>query len=192
MEGKEAIVGKIISDAEERAENARKDARARAESLVADAQRRMQEQAENDRRLTEKEAAERIARRETIAQLDCRKLLLTARREAVETVFARALQTLCAMDEKSYLHFMETLLERYAEEGDEVQLSEHAPVKEEELAACNVFAAKKLRFTQRGAFEGGMRLLSALCEKDLSFRALLEADRFESEREIVDVFPAEI
>ena len=43
-----------------------------------------------------------------------------------------------------------------------------------------------------GEFSGGLRLVNARCEQDLSFGALLEEGRAEHEREIAAAFPAEI
>ena len=192
MEGREAIVGRIIADAHEAAERKKQEAAVRADAVTSEAERCAQIRLEEARRALEREAGEKIARREIIAELDCRKRLLAARRGATEAVFSRALELMCAMEKEKYRAVLEELLKRYAEEGDEVLLSRYAPVTEKELTDCKVFAKKKLRFAGNdGAFEGGMRLSSRLCEKDLSFRALIEAKRFELEREIVAMLPAE-
>lgn len=85
------------------------------------------------------------------------------------------------------------MLGAYAEEGDEVVLAAGAPVGEKELVSLAVFSAKKLRFAGKtGEFSGGLRLVNARCEQDLSFGALLEEGRAEHEREIAAAFPAEI
>ena len=140
-----------------------------------------------------RDAEETVSRRETVAGLDVRKRLLAAKREAIEAVFTRALEKTRAFGKERYLAVLDALLEAYAEDGDAVQLSKYAPVDGRDLAASKVFLAKKLVFRDAdGDFEGGLRLYNAVSERDLSFRAILEARRFELEREIVQaLFPSE-
>ena len=193
MEGKEAIVGRIISDAEKKAAERKAKAAARADAALADAKARAEEYLANGRRVLEKEAAEIVARRETVAGLDRRKLMLAAKRGAVEAALARALEIARAFDKKKYLSVLEDLLQAYAEEGDAAELAADAPVSDREFTSCKAFTEKKLRFAGRSeSLAGGMRLENDVCVKDLSFRALLEANRNELEREIAAaVFPAE-
>lgn len=193
MEGKEAIVGRIISDAEKKAAERKAEAVARADAALADAKARAGEYLANGRRVLEKEAAEIVARRETVAGLDRRKLMLAAKRGAVEAALARALEIARAFDKKKYLSVLEDLLQAYAEEGDAAELAADAPVSDREFTSCKAFTEKKLRFAGRNeSLAGGVRLENDVCVKDLSFRALLEANRNELEREIAAaVFPAE-
>lgn len=192
MEGREAIVGKILSDAEEKAAAIRADASARAETLAQDARRAAEESLAAGRRALETQSAEIVARRETVAALDVRKALLAAKRSVIDEVFAGALASARAFGKAKYCSVLEALLERYAETGDEVYLAADAPVGEKELVSCKAFAAKKLRFAGRMGLSGGLRLENDVCVKDLSFGALLEAERGELEREIAAaVFPAE-
>lgn len=185
MEGKEAIVGRIISDAENKAAAMKAEASARADAAVADARKRAEEYLANGRRVLDRETAEIVSRRETVAGLDRRKLLLAAKRDAVEAVFSRALESACAFGKKKYLSVLTRLLEEYAETGDAVELAASAPVGDGELSALKVFAQKKLRFAGRSdVFESGLRLSNERCVKDLSFRALLESNRYELERDI--------
>lgn len=192
MQGREAIVGKIIADAEEKAEKLRADAAQRAEATAAAAERAAQERLAEGRRALGREAEEIVARRETVAALDTRKEMLAAKRGIIEEVLSSALKTACAFKNEKYLAVLGDLLARYAEEGDAVTLASSAPVGEKELSGLKAFSEKKLRFAGKEDFEGGVRLENAVCVKDLSFRALLEAARSGLEREIADaLFPAE-
>ena len=80
MQGREAIVGKIIADAEEKAEKLRADAAQRAEAAAAAVERAAQERLAEGRRALGREAEEIVARRETVAALDTRKEILAAKR----------------------------------------------------------------------------------------------------------------
>lgn len=193
MEGKEAIVGRILSDAQQKAETRKAEAAARAENARDEARRKAEALLTSGRAQLMRDAEETVSRRETVAGLDVRKRLLAAKREAIEAVFTRALEKTRAFGKGRYLAVLDALLEAYAEDGDAVQLSKYAPVDGRDLAASKVFLAKKLVFRDAdGDFEGGLRLYNAVSERDLSFRAILEARRFELEREIVQsLFPSE-
>ena len=193
MEGKEAIVGRILSDAQQKAETRKAEAAARAENARDEARRKAEALLTSGRAQLMRDAEETVSRRETVAGLDVRKRLLAAKREAIEAVFTRALEKTRAFGKGRYLAVLDALLEAYAEDGDAVQLSKYAPVDGRDLADSKVFLAKKLVFRDAdGDFEGGLRLYNAVSERDLSFRAILEARRFELEREIVQaLFPSE-
>lgn len=192
MEGKEAIVQKITADANAQAAQCTQNAQARADAMKAEAEKAAKTKLEEGRRALETEAQERIERRETLAALDCRKQLLAARRAVIDAALSRALEAACAFPEARYLAVLERLLTQYAGEGDGVRLSAAAPVTEESLRSLKVFSARRLRFLGKdGDFEGGMRLYGATYEADLSFRALIEAQRFELERDIAHMMPAE-
>lgn len=193
MEGKEAIVGRILSDAQQKAETRKAEAAARAENARDEARRKAEALLTSGRAQLMRDAEETVSRRETVAGLDVRKRLLAAKREAIEAVFTRALEKTRAFGKGRYLAVLDALLEAYAEDGDAVQLSKYAPVDGRDLAASKVFLVKKLVFRDAdGDFEGGLRLYNAVSERDLSFRAILEARRFELEREIVQaLFPSE-
>lgn len=192
MEGKEAIVGKILSDAQQKADAIVVEARERAAAMKAEAERAANESLAEWRRALERESTEVVARRETVASLDNRKAMLAAKRAVIDEVLARALASACALPKERYCSLVERLLEEYAQEGDAVTLSASAPLGEKELAACKAFSAKKLRYAGTGEFEGGLRLENATYLTDLSFRAILDARREELEQSIASaVFPAE-
>ena len=158
MQGKEAIVGKIIADAEEKAEKLRADAAQRAEATAAAAERAAQERLAEGRRALGREAEEIVARRETVAALDTRKEMLAAKRGIIEEVLSSALKTACAFKKEKYLAVLGDLLARYAEEGDAVTLASSAPVGEKELSGLKAFSEKKLRFAGKEDFEGACAL----------------------------------
>lgn len=193
MEGKEAIVGRIIADAEKEASARIAEAERRAAAQREEALREAEALLAEGKRAALREAEECVRRRETVAGLDERKLLLAARRGAVEKVLSEALALARGMKPKAYLAFLEKLISAYAEEGDAAELAADAPVTDKEFTSCKALAEKKLRFAGRNAaLEGGLRLENNVCVKDLSFRALIEAERSTLEQEIAGaLFPAE-
>ena len=190
MEGKKAIVERILSDAEEQAKSILKDAKIRKQAEQDAARQEAAEYLEKSRRALKSEAENQISRRETVAALDCRKLLLQAKREVLESVIQAAQKKACKMPKEKYLKVLEKLLKENAETGDEIVLSESAPVGEREVMALAVCKERKLSFAATvGKFSGGLILVSDKCDKDCSFEALFEANRNELEEEIAgDLF----
>ncbi len=190
MEGKKAIVDRILSDAEEQAKSILKDAKIRKQAEQDAARQEAAEYLEKSRRALKSEAENQISRRETVAALDCRKLLLQAKREVLESVIQAAQKKACKMPKEKYLKVLEKLLKENAENGDEIVLSESAPVGEREVMALAVCKERKLSFAATvGKFSGGLILVSDKCDKDCSFEALFEANRNELEEEIAgDLF----
>ena len=190
MEGKKAIVDRILSDAEEQAKSILKDAKIRKQAEQDAARQEAAEYLEKSRRALKSEAENQISRRETVAALDCRKLLLQAKREVLESVIQAAQKKACKMPKEKYLKVLEKLLKENAETGDEIVLSESAPVGEREVMALAVCKERKLSFAATvGKFSGGLILVSDKCDKDCSFEALFEANRNELEEEIAgDLF----
>ena len=80
---------------------------------------------------------------------------------------------------------MEKLCNENAEEGDTLILAASAPLKEADIAKLPVFKEKKLKFGGTSdKFRGGIMLVNDVCDKDLSFKALLDNKKDELEAEI--------
>ena len=103
--------------------------------------------------------------------------MLAEKRRAINAVYAAALEKMVALDKESSVNLVARLLEEYAEEGDKVVFAENFKYSAEVQALPKV-KAKKLEFsTERAKIDGGMLLIGAKADKDLSFGALLAADR---------------
>lgn len=174
---RQEIVERILSDArseaaetlkaaEEKAVRLKSAAHARAESVKRETERETKEYAETVR---EKKAA--------AARLECAKILLKEKRGVIDEVYALALKRLVNLDEESCLQLSERLLKAYAEEGDELCFAENfAFVNAVKLLP--VVQEKKLKIcSARLPIDGGFKLIGARADKDLSYGALLLADR---------------
>ncbi|MDE7379521.1 MAG: hypothetical protein K2N14_00580, partial [Clostridia bacterium] len=107
----QAIVERIISDAEEEARAIISDAEERAKATIAEANAR----AERNRKGTEAEVkakAESISDgKAAAARLDGAKILLGEKRGVIDEVYARALKKLLELSEKDTLFLCKRLLE---------------------------------------------------------------------------------
>lgn len=186
-------------------ERIRSDGKTEAEAILAAGKRKAEEtengakaEAERLRRETEsdveKRAAAVAAHFAATARLDVKKIMLAARKKAVENVYAEAKKRLIDLGEEETLTLFNRLLCLYAEEGDAVIFADGFRYTEG-VKLLPVFAEKKLKAVSDGAafagvkIDGGLYLAGKTADKDLSFDALLKADREENESRIAaDLF----
>lgn len=181
-------------------ERIRSDGKNEAEAILAAGKRKAEEtengakaEAERLRRETEsdveKRAAAVAAHFAATARLDVKKIMLAARKKAVENVYAEAKKRLIDLGEEETLALFNRLLCLYAEEGDAVIFADEFRYTEG-VKLLPVFAEKKLKAVSDGAafagvkIDGGLYLAGKTADKDLSFDALLKADREENESRI--------
>lgn len=173
---KEAIVERILSDANAEAEAIVKDAEEKAAAVIAAASAR----AEKGRRASEAEAKAKAKsifdRRAATARLDGAKLLLAEKRRVIDEIYSSALQRLLALSEEECLALTDRLLREYAEEGDVILFAEGYPYASA-AARLPVIGAKGLKISsERAKIDGGFLLCGTSSDKDLSYGALLAAD----------------
>ncbi len=178
------VVERILSDANAEAEKIIQDGNAKA----MDIRRASMEKAQSKQREVEAEVQEKarvlIEKKEAAARLECSKIALSAKRKVIDQLYAMALKRLVSLDKEQTLALAKSLLEKYAEEGDVICLAENFAY-ESELAILPVIEKKGLSIAKdRLGLDGGMRLIGKLSDKDLSYGALLKADRDKFQAEL--------
>lgn len=182
--GKQDIVDRIISDASVEAEAIIAAARESAEKIISEARSRAESEMEETRVQVAAKVKSIADGKAASARLDGAKILLGEKRRVIDSVYERAAKKLGSMDAKSYLALTRELLERFAEEGDEIVFAGGFPCTAE-VSKLKVVSDRKLKITFGAAdIDGGFVLRGAKSDKDLSFGALLAADRAEHEAEI--------
>lgn len=181
---KESIVQRIISDAEAEAEKIVSDAERRAEEIVAAAKERARRNSDGTRLEAEKRAKAIADGKAATARLDCAKLELAAKRKVLDAVYSRALDGLINLGEKDSLCIAERVLNEYADDGDEILFDvsyKHTAAE----AKLPIISEKSLKIAKsKGMLGGGFILKGKSCDKDVSYGAMLAADREERVAEI--------
>jgi len=177
MDGKEAIIKRIISDAEKKASALIKSATEESESRIADADEWAEEYRKTQREFLQKDAAETVKRRLSVAELDVRKIILKEKQAVVEKVFNEAYAKLCALKKSDYLSLVERLMSESADEGDEIVLSCDKVLSATDVEKMKVFSDKKLKVGGVGDFIGGVMLIGKICDKNLCFKAVVDGIR---------------
>ena len=180
----QAIVDKIIADAEKEAQAIIADAKIKAEGTVNAANLRAERRKQGEKAAADKRAESILEGKAATARLDCAKILLGEKRAVIDEVYARALKDLLTLGKAEALHLFERLIEEFAEEGDEVLFAEsfkYAP----DASKLDIVREKKLKISaKRADIDGGILLVGKNSDKNLSYSALLAADREEHQAEI--------
>lgn len=183
MNEKDAIIQKIIQDARDYADKVLTDAQTKASGIWAEAESGSENAIIEGEKKCAEERASYISRRQTLARLESKKNILSAKRAVLDEVFVYAHELLKGMNEEEYLAYISARLEKYAEEGDCVRLSENAPISAEKAEALTAAKTKKLKVYKNGKFSGGIVIESKKTDYDFSFEGALRdyAERYSGE-----------
>ena len=174
MEGKEAIIKKIIEDANLKATAIIDNAESQRTALIDEAKAWANEYERVQLEEMNKDANDIVSRRITVADLDVRKILLSAKRSVLDLVFVKAYEKLCKLPKNEYLAFTLKMITAYADDGDVILLSSDNVLSAKDFESEQVFKSKKLSVAkEKGDFIGGVKLINPVCDKDLSFSAVI-------------------
>ncbi|MBS1456655.1 MAG: hypothetical protein HP008_06360 [Clostridia bacterium] len=175
MDSKEAIIGTIMYEAEEKAAKITQKGNEDADKLISDAKAFAEDLNNKLKSEYAFNEAETLRRRKTVAALDAKKLVLKAKQEVLSEVFSRAYDKLCALQKSDYLALVDKLLVLSAEDGDEVVLSDDGVIADGDIKSLGVYKERNLTVSpEKGDFKGGVKLIGKICDKDLSFRQVLD------------------
>lgn len=178
------IVTAIINDANLYADGVKIKANRDAEKIVSEAERLASEYVAEKIKEAEFDAEQIVNNKRTLIRLDENKVNLGARRKALDEVYLKASKLLENADAKTYLGVVSGMIEKYAEDGEELIISKSAPVKASDLNALKTVKDKNLLVKEGGNFSGGVMLKGKGYEKSLTFSALIDSLRQQTETNI--------
>ena len=184
MKGIEKITQLIQTEAQSEIDSVLANARQEADTVASRYQVRAEAEAAELAAKNEKAAAEREERLVSAAQMEARKVLLSAKQEMVEKAYIRALEKLCSMPQEQYVDVLADLLLQASTTGtEEVVFSqkdrEHAGKAAVEKA--NKASGKKLTLSQETLpIQGGFILRSGNVEVNCTFDTLVRLQKAET------------
>lgn len=184
MDQKDIIAQKIIEDATLGAQKITDSAKVQADEVILEAQKLAEEQIRNAESVAKVEGEKLIERRNTIARLDAKKQILVAKQSLIDQVFDRARVLLESMDEERYLNFLLKQIEKYAENGDKILLSSSAPISAEKLEGAPVCSKLGVKVQKEGNFSGGIIIVGAKKDMDLTFDSIVKGQKEELAGEV--------
>ncbi|MCD8307051.1 MAG: hypothetical protein LUD51_02325 [Clostridia bacterium] len=178
------IVDRIISDASAEAEETMSAAKAQYDDILSRAEAKAEKDMADEKAVTEAKIKSLKDGYEASARLDAQKILLAEKRAVIDSIYDRALTRLVSSSKEDTVRLSQTLLEKYAEEGDEIIFADGFKYVKE-VSALQVVKDRNLKVSfSKASFKGGFILSGKSSDKDLSYEALLAADREQHEAEI--------
>lgn len=110
MDGIERITEKIKADVQAEIDMLMAQAKTQADQIVADSKAKASALAQELAAHGKRAAAEREERMASVAQLDARKVVLSAKQTLLNQAFEKALDKLCTMEEEAYIELLANLL----------------------------------------------------------------------------------
>ena len=185
MSGKDAIIEKIRSDAQEVITGVSEDANKKGMEIIHNALNDAKIYSDKQMNDSFAERDEIIRRRITVANLEVKKLLLATKQKIMEETFKKAADAVRA-DKKGYEAMLIGML-KCADDGDEITFS----VKDKDLAtdkwfsdACKKAGKKLVKNPVFGDFSGGILIAGKVSDKNFTLEVELASVREENEPQI--------
>ncbi len=173
---KEAIIDKILSDAQVKAESFKREQTDVADEIIAKAAEECKSYIYRFDHETDVLVEDLLTRSVTVAELDAKKLILGARKQVLDDVFARVLEKLSSLDKKRRKELLLGMLSN-AENGDVVTLSQNERdiLKKEDIERYAKSAKIELTLCDEyGNFAGGMILSGGGVDKNFTYEVETE------------------
>lgn len=187
MNSSKVILDKIINDNTAIINENIKKANDTASEIISKAQADADAQVADFKSGLKAEYNEILRRGEVVANLDAKKILMSAKSKAVDNLFQKTLEQLALLDKKKYLAIIENLLKKYAEDGDIVIISSQDKGKITQKFVDDIAKKMGIKLSLAkdfGSFNGGVILAGKNSDKNLSFDMELLQLREECETQI--------
>ncbi len=186
MNNKEAIIQKIIDDAEAVAAANIDEANDTASQILGRAQRQVDKFVETNAQKADEKYADALKRSQVVANLDVKKLVQGAKKKVIDKVFEEALEAIKA-DKKRYLALLEGMILSCCEDGDEVvpAMGEDKLITKKFVSDLSKKSGKSLKKSEsEGDFKGGVMLSGKNYDKNLTLELELTLIREKLESKI--------
>ncbi len=187
MNSSKVILDKIINDNTAIINENIKRANDTASEIISKAQADADAQVADFKSGLKAEYNEILRRGEVVANLDAKKILMSAKSKAVDNLFQKTLEQLALLDKKKYLAIIKNLLKKYAEDGDIVIISSQDKGKITQKFVDDIAKNMGIKLSLAkdfGSFNGGVILAGKNSDKNLSFDMELLQLREECETQI--------
>ena len=190
MNSSKVILDKIIADNAAIIKNNLDSANNTANEIVAKAEQDAAAKVAEFESTLAASYDEIIRRSVVVSGLDAKKISMNAKAQAVDSVFEKALLELSKLDKKRYLAIIESILKKYAEDGDTVIISEIDKTRITQKFIDDMAKKLGIKLTlakEYGTFNGGVILAGKNSDKNLSFDMELMSIKEECETQIADM-----
>lgn len=186
MNGKENIINKILSDADAKCADILATARAQAQAIIDEAEQTITSDREALTERLQSATAERKRNRMATAELDAKKYALLRKQQLITRCYELAYEKLLKMSDGDRLNLIGTLIEKYAETGETVYVTQ-ADSKSVTQIWLNGFE-KQLKLGKKYIrADGGIVLEGAGYEKNLTLASVIKYLREQTENKVAEL-----
>ncbi|MEQ2456407.1 V-type ATP synthase subunit E [Flavonifractor hominis] len=192
MDGIEKITGRIAADGAQETEAILAEARAQADAIAARYDQQAARESEEILARGRRNAQERVERLASVAQLDARKMELSAKQEMLSKAYDQALEQLLNLPEQQYVTLLADLAAHASSTGREAVIFSQkdrtrygkAAVTQanERLGDGHLTLSEQTR-----PIRGGLILSDGDVEVNCTFETLVRLQRGELDREVAKV-----
>lgn len=183
MTGKQAIIDKIISTAELKAQSIINEANAQAKLSLEEAQSQIKSKQAELKAYGEAMQSELIARKQTVAELDAKKYQLFVKQQLLSNVFLQVSKKISEMSKSDYLMVISKLITTYSEDGETVTIcsSDKNIITKDFIDSFKKGLVLSNKF---GDFDKGIVLSKGSYDKNLTLSVLMSIAREEMEAKV--------
>ncbi len=183
---KNDVLEAIGKAATEEAENIIASAKAYAEERRSAAMKNAYELGEAEEKKANAKADDILKKRATAARMERNKIVLDAKRKAVDRVYELLLDGLKKLNEDEFVNLVSIAVEKYGEYGQKILLSAFAPTKKEKIESLAAVKEKRMTVETTDSLEDGFVISGEIFDRDFSYASIAQSCRERTENEIAD------
>ena len=190
MNNKEVIIEKIIKDALDVSNENISKAQGEADAILAAAKETATNFANENLPKGKAQAEEIKRRRAMVANLDCKRIILSKKTELIEKAFASVADKMRKDDKKGYIALITNMIKASADDNDVVIVSQKDKdiLTQKEIDSIAKVVGKKLKLSKDfGDFDGGVMLCGEKFDKNLTFALEFEQIKDEQEEKLAKI-----
>ena len=183
-QGQQQLLDTILAEAQDRAQAIRQEAQDKTQEALRCARDEMGAYLAQNARKDDADGEDLVVKATTAATMEGKKALLAAKRGVLADLYRRLLDALYALPHDAYLALVDTLLQRYAQEGDTVLMAKNCAINYGEVQSLAVVRRLSLTVQYGADVTGGIKLVGASLDKDLTFEALCHSVQADTEMDL--------
>lgn len=178
------VLEAIGTAAAEEAENIIASAETYAEERRSAAVQNAYELGEAEEKKANERADDILKKRATAARMERNKIILDAKRKAVDRVYELLLDGLKKLNEDEFVNLVSIAVEKYGEDGQKILLSASAPAKKEKIESLAAVKEKRMTVETTDSLEDGFVISGEIFDRDFSYASIVESCRERTENEV--------
>jgi len=187
MDGKEAIIKKILDGADEKSAAVIKEAQMQAAESISAVREALEQNEKIVKTQCDDYITESVQRAKAAAELDVRKYELSLKRQAMSDAEKQAVKKINSLPEKDYVLFIAKLIKKYGEKGESIIVANKDKKIVTAEALGKLCPEMEIKIAGYADFDGGIILTCEKYDKSLTLEQLVSMVAYKKEAEIAKI-----